>query len=109
MTVQKALFYDGELPDPFVGLNAQKHEWVEQKVWYFKKKFQLPTEKKNAYTFLSFDGLDYYSRVWVNGTLLDVTKECSAGRERNPFSRLVFGAERGWIVCRKRIGNDRTS
>lgn len=74
MSVQRALFRAGVVGDPFKGMNSKDLEWAEQKIWYFRKSFELPEGFKksgNSYVFLSFDGLDYYSRVWVNGTHLD--------------------------------------
>ncbi len=74
-TVHRALCEAGVLPDPYVGLNSKQYLWIETKIWYFKKTFTLSSEevaqiKRGDYAFLSFDGLDYYSRVWLNGVHL---------------------------------------
>lgn len=74
-TVHRALCEAGVLPDPYVGLNSKQYLWIESKIWYFKKTFTLSSEeiaqiKRRDYAFLSFDGLDYYSRVWLNGVHL---------------------------------------
>ena len=74
-TIHRALFAAGVLPDPYVGLNSKQYLWIEGKIWYFKKTFTLSSEevaqiKRGDYAFLSFDGLDYYSRVWLNGVHL---------------------------------------
>ena len=71
-TLHRALCEAGVLPEPYVGLNSKQYEWIEGKIWYFKKTFTLSPEEKarvqrGDYVFLSFDGLDYYSRVWFNG------------------------------------------
>jgi len=72
MSVPMTLFYAGKLPNPYKNLNVKQHKWEEQKVWFYKKKFTIPKEinVKNGFAFLSFDGLDYYSRVWLNGQAL---------------------------------------
>ena len=43
---------------------------MDEKVWYYRKVFQIqkPDFKGNA--FLCFDGVAYYCRVWVNNILL---------------------------------------
>jgi len=74
-TVHRALCEAGVLPEPYVGLNSKQYEWIEGKIWYFTKNFTLSDEEKakiqrGDYVFLSFDGLDYYSRVWLNGVHL---------------------------------------
>ena len=74
-TIHRALCEAGVLPDPYVGLNSKQYLWIESKIWYFKKTFTLSNEeiaqiKRGDYAFLSFDGLDYYSRVWLNGVHL---------------------------------------
>ncbi|MBR0238728.1 MAG: hypothetical protein IJQ39_11595 [Thermoguttaceae bacterium] len=74
-TIHRALCEAGVLPDPYVGLNSKQYLWIETKIWYFKKTLTLSSEevaqiKRGDYAFLSFDGLDYYSRVWLNGVHL---------------------------------------
>ncbi len=69
-TVQMALFRAGELPHPYYNLNSGKYSWVDEKVWYYKRSFDLPAGAAESYILLSFDGIDYFSRVWVNGKLM---------------------------------------
>ena len=68
-SVQTALYQAGQLPNPYEHLNAQQYEWTEEKVWYYRKKFTLPKVTATDNVFLCFDGIDYFSRVWVNGKL----------------------------------------
>jgi beta-mannosidase len=68
-SVQWALFRAGELPHPYLHMNAKQYDWVVEKVWYYRRTFQaLPVNSQ--YVLLCFDGVDYYARVWLNGTLL---------------------------------------
>lgn len=69
-TVHWALYKVGKLPHPYKHLNSKKYEWVENKIWYYKKEINIPETARDHYVFLNFDGLDYYSRIWVNGQLL---------------------------------------
>lgn len=69
-SVQMALYHAGKLPDPYKGMNSKLYEWVGGKVWYYQKHFKLPAGTKGNNILLCFDGVDYYSRVWLNGHLL---------------------------------------
>jgi beta-mannosidase len=69
-SVHTTLFQAGRLPDPYAKSNAEQYRWVEQKVWYYKKDFVIGKEANNKYVFLSFDGIDYFARIWLNDTLL---------------------------------------
>lgn len=69
-SVHHTLFQAGVLPDPYKHLNAEKYRWVEQRAWYYRNSFELPAKAKGNYIFLSFEGIDYYARIWLNGHLL---------------------------------------
>lgn len=91
-SVQMAMFKSGKLPDPYVGMNATLYEEFEQKVWYYKKSFVMPSSLEGSSTILSFGGIDYYSKIWLNGELLgthegmygtgiDITQKVRAGQQ----------------------------
>jgi len=69
-SVQWALYRAGELPHPYYHLNSKKYNWVPDKVWYYRRQFQVPSSVQGQYVFLCFDGLGYYSKIWLNGELL---------------------------------------
>ncbi len=69
-SVQWALHRAGRLPHPYEHLNAKQYAWVDEKVWYYAKTVELPEIGGGRSVFLCFDGIDYFSRVWFNGTLL---------------------------------------
>ena len=58
------------LPPPYVGTNSKKYNWVDEKIWYFRKKVKLNKPNYAEKVFLCFDGVAYYCRLWVNGNLL---------------------------------------
>jgi beta-mannosidase len=66
-SVQWALYRAGELPNPYLHMNAKKYDWVVEKVWYYRKSFQVPSSAQGQYVFVCFDGIDYYAKVWLNG------------------------------------------
>lgn len=65
----KNLQQAGILPDPYIGTNSKLYDWVDEKIWYYKKTFTL-NEFAGKDVFLCFDGVGYFCRVWVNGQLL---------------------------------------
>lgn len=69
-TVQWALYRAGRLPQPYEHLNSKQYSWVDEKVWYYRKSLRLDPPGDGQLAFLSFDGIDYFARVWLNGKLL---------------------------------------
>lgn len=59
----------GVIPDPFVGLNEKKVQWVGERDWEYRATFNWDTElsKKLAHTVMRFEGLDTYATVKLNG------------------------------------------
>jgi len=65
-----SLYEAGILPHPYEGVNSKLYHWVDEKVWYYRKKFILDKSDFKGNAFLSFDGVAYYCRVWINDHLL---------------------------------------
>ncbi len=88
----------GVLPDPYIGTNSKLYHWVDEKVWYYRKKFILnrPDFKGNAY--LCFDGVAYYCRVWVNGQLMGEHEGMFGGPVCDGAEYLNFNGENELIV-----------
>ncbi|KAL2817716.1 glycoside hydrolase superfamily [Aspergillus cavernicola] len=65
------LLDNGVIPDPFVGLNEQKAEWVAHRDWIYRTTF--PTSERHSldvrYSLL-FEGLDTFATVTVNDTVI---------------------------------------
>jgi len=97
-TIPIALFKAGKLPDPYKNLNIKQHKWAEQKIWYYKKSFTAPKPEKPGYAFLSFDGLDYISRVYLNGKLLGRHEGMFGGPEFEVSETLNYGDKPNELV-----------
>ena len=69
-SVQMAYYKAGLLPAPYENLNSNEYHFLEQKVHYYRKSFPTPRHEDKGHVILSFDGIDYASRVWLNGNLL---------------------------------------
>lgn len=69
-SVQWSLFKAGKLPHPYAHVNSVHYRIAEDKVWYYRKDVTIPGSAEGKLVFLRFDGVDYFSRVWVNGKLV---------------------------------------
>ncbi len=68
--VHWALFRAGKAPHPYVGLHAKQMRWVEDRSWWFRRKFTVPKDFRGEQIRLVFDGVDYYGAYWLNGQYL---------------------------------------
>ncbi len=68
-SVQEALIASKYLPDPFVGSNEAKFQWIENYDWTFESTFELPQIDQNKEYDLDFPSLDTYAKVYLNGKL----------------------------------------
>lgn len=70
-TVHQDLLDHGRLPDPFYGMNEQKVLWVEKEDWLYRTVFTVTADQlKSDAAWLTFEGLDTYADVYLNGSLL---------------------------------------
>ncbi len=68
--IHMGLIKAGKMPEPLVGLNSKQWKWVEDKEWWYEKKFSLSQDDIKARTEITFDGLDLTADVWLNGVLV---------------------------------------
>ncbi|KAF2011012.1 glycoside hydrolase family 2 protein [Aaosphaeria arxii CBS 175.79] len=84
----------GKIPDPFLGFNELKAEWVADKTWTYKTKLpSVEASKDGVVHVLAFDGLDTFATVKLNGDVIlksdnmfiphriDVTKQLKPGSD----------------------------
>ena len=79
-TVHQDLLDNILLPNPFYGMNEEKVQWVEQKDWKYRTRFILTAEQmKHASALLTFEGVDTYADIYLNGALLKSTDNMFVG------------------------------
>lgn len=67
-TVQEDLLNLGMVPDPYYALNEDSLTWIEENDWVYVTKFKLSeAQLKKTHHYLSFEGLDTYAEVFLNG------------------------------------------
>ncbi|MCL5745431.1 MAG: beta-mannosidase, partial [Acidobacteria bacterium] len=75
-----------------------------EKVWYYRKSFPLPPAAQGQFVFLVFDGIDYFSRVWLNGTLLGEHEGMFGGPSIEISKHARYGGANE-VVVEVRAGN----
>ncbi|KAI1328935.1 beta-mannosidase [Xylariaceae sp. FL0255] len=104
------------IPDPYIGKNELEVQWIGEKVWVYRTKFQSPKSADGAAsgkkTVLAFDGLDTFATVVLNGkTILetenmfipervDVTETLAKADETN---ELVITFDSAYLEGWKRV------
>ncbi len=68
--LQWDLWQAGKLPDPYIGRNAEAYQGLEEKTWVYRRRFTVPDKKKYSAWYLIFDGVDYETRIVLNGRIL---------------------------------------
>ena len=79
-TVHQDLLSHNQLPDPFYGKNEEKVQWVEKEDWQYRTSFTLSKEQlKREAAVLTFEGLDTYADIYLNGSLIKRTDNMFVG------------------------------
>lgn len=59
------------IPDPLYGTNEARVQWVAEREWRYRLRFGSEKSWQDAgQRILTFEGLDTYAEVWLNGTRL---------------------------------------
>jgi len=67
----KDLLDSRKIPDPRVELNEHEVQWVVERDWLYRTRFQLDTTlEKEEKAILVFEGLDTFANVYLNGELI---------------------------------------
>lgn len=70
-TVHQDLLNQQLLPNPFWGMNEEKIQWVENEDWEYKTTFTVTEgQLSREAAVMTFEGLDTYADVYLNGALL---------------------------------------
>lgn len=92
------VYHAGILPHPYEKNNSRQYRFVDQKVWYYRRKFSLKGYESLGKAFLCFEGMGYFSKIWINGELLGEHEGLLGGPIAEVNSMLNFGGENELIV-----------
>ena len=82
------LLHHGLIPDPYIGKNENVVQWVGEKKWVYRTTFPSP-ESPACKSVLSFEGLDTYATVLLNGYAILETKDMFIPERVNVTTRLI--------------------
>ncbi|WP_084650952.1 glycoside hydrolase family 2 protein [Runella zeae] len=101
-SVHWSYFKAGKLPHPYYHKNSLQYTWLDEKAWYYRRSFKLPGTATDHYVYLCFEGVDYFSKVWVNDSLVGI-HEGMFGGPTVEISRLLKSENE--VVVEVRAGN----
>ncbi|KAJ7688293.1 glycoside hydrolase superfamily [Mycena rosella] len=61
------LLKSGAIPDPYLGFNENRVQWIGEAEWLYKCTFDFAADSKETYALLEFLGLDTLCDVYLNG------------------------------------------
>jgi len=116
--VHTDLIRHGVISDPWFRLNEKDAQWVERKDWVYKTTFDISKEELDKkHIVLTFEGLDTYAEISLNGKILantdnmflryeyDVRKHLKVGKNelrvkfQSPINKLEnFVAARPYVL-----------
>lgn len=103
-SIHWSYFKAGKLPHPYAHKNSTLYRWIEEKAWYYRKEVFLPSTAKGNSIILCFDGIDYFSKIWVNDSLIGVHEGMFGGPDIDITSCIKYG-ETNQITVEVRAGN----
>ena len=71
---------------------------VNEKEWWYRKRFVVPTGDTGKLLRLVFDGVDYFATVWLNGEKLGEHEGCYVPFSYDVSSKLKYGGENLVVV-----------
>lgn len=98
------LMANGDIPDPFIGLNEKDVYWVGETNWEYKKTFEITEEELNCDDILlTCEMLDTICDVFVNNMLAFSARNCFKAYSVSIKERLVKGENEIRILFRSPV------
>ena len=69
-SVYRDLMEANIIDDPYYGENSLNCEWVANRWWVYRTVFTLTKEDFKEHLFVTFYGIDYSAKIYLNGKLL---------------------------------------
>ena len=79
--VHMDLLKNGLIEDPFYRLNEHDLQWIDKTDWEYKTEFDLSKKDINSHSLsLDFHGIDTYSSIYLNDSLIATTDNMFIGK-----------------------------
>lgn len=105
-SVRSGLLDAKVIEDPYWSDNAGKSPWTEKKDWWFRKSVAIPESWAGRRICIGFDGIDYYSSIWVDGKFLGDHEGMYGGPVADITSVVRFGKPNEIVVQVRTGGTD---
>lgn len=80
------------ISDPFYRNNEIDQQWIGRRDWIYKKEFDFDTDQLNGdQVWLNFEGLDTYSKIYLNDQLIGQSDNMFVGKSIRVDSLLKTG------------------
>ncbi len=88
----------GKIPDPFFDLNHLEMRELEGHEFWYRRSFAVPAEMAGERLELTFEGLDCFATVWVNGRRIGASANALVPRVFDVTEAILPGAENEVVV-----------
>lgn len=105
-SVTNDLWRNNEIPDPYYEKNSLLIEWIPERTWIYKKTFTVPEEMRGLRVRLVFEGVDYESKFFLNGSFLGSHKGMFTPAVFDVSSFLTYGKENMLAVIIERAPDE---
>lgn len=88
----------GKIPDPFFDLNHLAVRELERHEFWYRRRFAVPAEMAGERLELTFEGLDCFATVWVNGRRMGASANALVPRVFDVTQAVLPGTENDVVV-----------
>ena len=64
------VWHAGEVPDPYVERNSLAAEWVPERAWLYRRRFNGAPAEPGERAWLRFEGVDHGASIYLDGALV---------------------------------------
>ncbi len=64
------VWHAGEVPDPYVERNSLAAEWVPERAWLYRRRFDGAPAEPGERAWLRFEGVDHGASIYLDGALV---------------------------------------
>ena len=79
-------------------LQSKALNLINNKEWWYRKTFTVPASDQGKLVRLEFDGVDYFSTIWLNGEEIGKHEGMAEGFSFDVSKYIKFGAENSLVV-----------